>query len=363
MNIRKPFSSGLISWIALVILITTTNPNFAQGTIDPLLERLRAIQDNENASAVELKSATIIVDRILKDFPASNAAVSILLEETLEGLDFTSFAKRLDATLNAPPEQPSTTLQEVVPSGQTQPSFDSAGHLACLTEGFTAKVGVAMQLQVSVDAGGALLGLPVPLASDLSTTELRQTYLGMALAIETCAPYADWPKPATHLLNVSETGTISIPSLPAPQTPPEALSTFDTTTFTAPPDLPNFDISSAETEADLNLARLTVRDVQARLLVLGFDPNGVDGSMGRGTRSAISSWQASIGVEPSGFLNQYLLGKLNEQSQEQLSAWLQDPKNQALLNPPKKKLKKKRRVRVCKRNAIGILYDCKIRWR
>ena len=352
-----------LSYLAIAFSVSVASPILAQESVDLLLDRLRAIQDNQNPSAVELKSATIIINRIVQNFPASNAAVSILLEETYEGIDFKSFEKRLEATLNAPAEQaPATPTINVLPTVQpdTQLNTQSAAHVTCIAGSFSPQSGAAMQLGVSTDASGMLTGLPELLAPETTTPQLRVDYLGLAYAIENCAPYLGWPAPAEHVLDVSAFGALSL----AP--PPNALAALGTLTPAAPSvsqDTPGFGLTSAETEAGLELDRLAVRDLQARLLVLGFDPNGVDGSLGKGARSALSSWQASIGVDPTGFLNPLQLANLKEISQEQLSAWLQEADNATLYNPPQKARKKKRRVRVCKRNAIGVLYDCKYRWR
>jgi hypothetical protein len=92
--------------------------------------------------------------------------------------------------------------------------------------------------------------------------------------------------------------------------------------------------SSAESEAALGLDPLAVRDLQARLLVLGHDPNGIDGKIGPGTRAAVSAWQVSQGVEPTGYLSAELLGSLKRESQAALDTWLEDEANAKLHSPP-----------------------------
>jgi hypothetical protein len=345
-----------LSCLALAFSVFVANPVFAQDSVDLLLDRLRAIQANQNPSAVELKSATIIINRIVQNFPASNAAVSILLEETYEGIDFKYFEQRLAATLNAPAVQPQVTP---LTSGQV------ATHVTCIASSYAPQAGAAMQLRLSTDVSGFLTGLPELLAPETTNPQIRIDYLGLAYAIENCAPYANWPNPAKHVLDLTSIGALSVSSQPDVPAVTAALAgnavSVPEASFSRAS--PNFGITSAETESLLELDRPAVRDLQARLLVLGFDPNGVDGSLGKGARSALSSWQSSIGVEPTGFLNLPQLGNLKEISQDQLSTWLQEADNATLYNPPQKARKKKRRVRVCKRNAIGVLYDCKYRWR
>jgi peptidoglycan hydrolase-like protein with peptidoglycan-binding domain len=63
-------------------------------------------------------------------------------------------------------------------------------------------------------------------------------------------------------------------------------------------------ISKAEqVEQGLNLTRSDRRNVQRDLALLGFDPGGIDGIFGRGTRAAIADWQRDSGVRESGYLN------------------------------------------------------------
>lgn len=59
---------------------------------------------------------------------------------------------------------------------------------------------------------------------------------------------------------------------------------IDTVTSAAP--IPTvLTIGSEETEETMDLGRQAIGDIQARLLVLGHDPNGVDGKIGRGACS------------------------------------------------------------------------------
>ncbi len=92
--------------------------------------------------------------------------------------------------------------------------------------------------------------------------------------------------------------------------------------------------ADAATETALALDDLGWRDVQARLLVLGHDPNGIDGQPGRGTRQALSTWQAASGVPASGYLAADHLALLVSQSQDALDLWLQDPANKERHTPP-----------------------------
>ena len=58
------------------------------------------------------------------------------------------------------------------------------------------------------------------------------------------------------------------------------------------------------------------RRVQRTLRVLGYDPGGVDGVLGNGTRAAIRAWQASRGVEATGYLSAGDVAQLSAQVEE-----------------------------------------------
>ena len=92
--------------------------------------------------------------------------------------------------------------------------------------------------------------------------------------------------------------------------------------------------ANVDTEKALGFEKKDIRDLQARLLVSGYDPNGVDGAIGKGTRSAIRSWQASIGAVETGYMSADLLALLKESSQAGLTAWLQESTNARKYEPP-----------------------------
>lgn len=69
-----------------------------------------------------------------------------------------------------------------------------------------------------------------------------------------------------------------------------------------------------EGEDELNLDREQRRGVQAALSVLGFDPRGIDGVFGQGTRTALGAWQRAQGFEETGFLTSEQIRRLSEQA-------------------------------------------------
>ncbi|MBW6507281.1 MAG: peptidoglycan-binding protein [Rhodobacteraceae bacterium] len=64
-------------------------------------------------------------------------------------------------------------------------------------------------------------------------------------------------------------------------------------------------------EEALALSRDQRREVQRQLTLLGYDPNGIDGLFGRGTRTALTAWQRANAFEANGYLT---IAQINEMS-------------------------------------------------
>ncbi len=77
-------------------------------------------------------------------------------------------------------------------------------------------------------------------------------------------------------------------------------------------DVPDVD-PNVEAENDLNLSRIRKRKVQEFLNVLGFNPRGIDGIFGKGTRRALARWQLDRGYEETGFLTRPQLRQLRRE--------------------------------------------------
>ncbi len=58
-----------------------------------------------------------------------------------------------------------------------------------------------------------------------------------------------------------------------------------------------------ETEAALRLGRDGRRELQRNLSLLGYDPRGIDGIFGPGTRKAVRAWQRDSGFDETGYLD------------------------------------------------------------
>jgi uncharacterized caspase-like protein/peptidoglycan hydrolase-like protein with peptidoglycan-binding domain len=85
----------------------------------------------------------------------------------------------------------------------------------------------------------------------------------------------------------------------------------------------------AAAEASLGLGRDERRQVQARLMLAGHDPRGIDGVFGPGTRAALSSWQAAEGLEPTGYLDAPALARLERGTEAEYAAWAERQRREA----------------------------------
>lgn len=67
-------------------------------------------------------------------------------------------------------------------------------------------------------------------------------------------------------------------------------------------------------EAELSLNRTARQDIQRDLSILDYDPRGIDGIFGPGSRAAIRGWQQATGYEPTGFLTREQIARLSDMS-------------------------------------------------
>lgn len=73
-------------------------------------------------------------------------------------------------------------------------------------------------------------------------------------------------------------------------------------------------------EEALALSRDDRRAVQRGLSLMGFDPKGIDGVFGAGSRLAIAGWQRKNGYEATSYLTREQIVKLTEQAEERSAA-------------------------------------------
>ncbi len=82
-------------------------------------------------------------------------------------------------------------------------------------------------------------------------------------------------------------------------------------------------------EAALGLGAEERRAVQARLLVAGHDPHGIDGVFGPGTRAALSAWQMAEGIEATGYLDVEVLARLERSTEAEYAAYIDRQRREA----------------------------------
>ena len=87
---------------------------------------------------------------------------------------------------------------------------------------------------------------------------------------------------------------------PAPE--PQAATDTQAATETPQADTPPTETLAQSQQAEAALSREGRVEIQSALQWLGIYTGGLDGAFGRGTRAAISAWQETQGVEPTGVL-------------------------------------------------------------
>jgi peptidoglycan hydrolase-like protein with peptidoglycan-binding domain len=87
----------------------------------------------------------------------------------------------------------------------------------------------------------------------------------------------------------------------------------------APPAQPRF-AADESTEEELTLAKAERIDVQRRLALAGFNPNGFDGTFGPRTRGAIADFQTAWGFPATGYLESGVYADLNQRTENAYQA-------------------------------------------
>ena len=302
--------------LCLGLLIGHASPAGAQDSAKALLAKASALYNDGAETAPEtLANIRKILDRIVREHPASDIAVQILLRQSVGGLDI--------AAIEA----------EAGEVGTTSASDVAAGAQDCLADALAGRVEVPVTLTATVTDNGRIAGLPNLRAPAAVDDAARRTFLSAATAIDGCAPFEEAVRGRKIEVSLTPDGAVELGAA-------NALSAGRNAQGSVPHDAlePSQPVAPPPgTEAAmsaLDLDRAAVRDLQARLLVAGHDPNGIDGVIGPGTRGAFQAWQASQGIAANGLLNDAQLDLLKRQTDQDLASWLEDPKNAALHTPP-----------------------------
>ncbi|MCR9089619.1 MAG: peptidoglycan-binding protein [Rhodobacteraceae bacterium] len=316
---------------ALLILIMLAGPAavFAQsegGAANALfveaVRGYRAAQSLDDAAQSEaLLEVRQKLDRILAEHPESAVAERLRTEPTPAGMDLASLPD---------------------PSGRSETEGTVS---SCIASGVAAPPSRPMAVLAQIDMAGRVAGIPRLDSPTNADAEIRAGFLDLTGALDSCAPLPDRLHGQELRVALATDGSVSLSTGraaggSAETTPPDrALPQGDPAdapklTERAETGSPALRPASEADEAALGLDRQAIRDLQARLLVSGFDPNGVDGKVGRGTRAALRAWQTSVGADPTGFLNSDQQAALATQSEQALAAWRANPDNERLYLPP-----------------------------
>jgi hypothetical protein len=328
-----------------------------------------------------LRDIRDILDAITEDFPASDIAVKILFQDTIDGLDVAALDRRLlevngfvaDSEVTNPSVDTGPTNLDVetaiaddsvagenetaksdedpsIDEGTAEPAISETLNEAQIVQPvFTAArfnpslfstdvMEMAEELHYcyirgSLEGGSEKLAILFTVAdsgqldgdtkvkngADL-TGSAQRTYQNALIAIKNCGPY---PQRFSDRRYEAEFDGLGLTGL-------AFVNTVETQWAPA----------SKASFAALKLDRKAIAEIQARLDANGFDPNGVDGIMGKGSRSAVSAWQLSQRIPATGYLDMRQLEKLNEVTGAGFALWLQNAKNKAMLEkasrpPPK----------------------------
>lgn len=314
-SIAKSFCHSVSLSVGAALLSTLigasglrANEAEANGLFVDAVRTYRAAETLEDEARMEaMQQVRANIDRIFAEYPESAVANRLREEASPGGMDLAAL--------------PDAGLHKQTPE-------------ACISAAMGQVPSQPIAVIFALDREGRMEGIPRLDSPAEADAAVRQDFLSLTAAIDSCAPLNLEPGEAEVRVTLTAAGNVDLATLGGEKTPddiaPDAASPPlpALTALAAPPPA-----TEAE-EATLELDRQDIRDVQARLFVLGFDPNGIDGMVGRGTRAALSAWQDSIGVAPTGYLNASQLATLTRASEVLLSAWREDPENDRLYLPP-----------------------------
>ena len=347
-----------------------TSADSALEAAEDLVEG-RALNEIDTATLHRMRE---ILNQILDTFPESDIAVRILFQDTLGELNVAELDRLLRADLlraQSPLQPLETELSSELPETDTSDGSDAVVEMAvpliktpeppeendqiqqqnveqvasdAETSGDTNSSQVnpfdvsafpveLRQLALSLDqcytreniegehssgavafeigSNGQLVGVPLLIEGRSTGRNVRTIYLNAMIALEDCSPYPLEVSGQKLEAGFDQQTITSLSTI----TPVELL----------------WSASSRETEAEIELDRAAIAAIQARLELLGFDPNGIDGVLGNGSRAAISKWQVSNEIPESGYLDERQLTLLELASDDVFATWQLTEANQNTL--------------------------------
>lgn len=289
----------------------------------------------ETASIETLLQIRVVLDHISSEFSTSEHAVQIMFQDTISGVDIFALDQRLansdGRVVTYVGEDISDHDVGVVQDGQLVGGSSNSQNSDVQDFGRSFKSSSADIMLLSsllnscylgesadsssslgvvsffVDENGELNGIPELINSDDMEMETRRIYLNAMIALDICSPYPMIFSGRGFVVTFAKDRLIYLDVAEEPWVPS----------------------NSAMHEA-LNFDRAAIAGIQVRLSILGFDPNGIDGSFGQGSRKAISEWQVAESIPPTGYFDQRQHEKFTETSQQRFDDWLLVAENRSL---------------------------------
>lgn len=333
---------------------TTSIPPVAEATSETttvdvpvtLLDLLQQIEDRYTHSetlsgterADELATIRTLLERVADEYPASNEALSLALGDKVGSIDPVALDAELAAAETDGQEPELTAVTTTDPTLATLSVCFPQNEQPEGSDGPSARI----TIQVELDAEGKIVGMPdfvEPATPDEAARKLFQRSL---IALDSCAELKTLSLPTAIEMSLTAVGVdravlkpgVQPSEPPLPNTPPIAVE--------GPPEItlePVWAVANDTTEKALDLQRTDIVELQVRLGLLGFDPNGVDGVIGRGVRKAINDWQITRSIPPSGYLDERQITAIKTESQDAFSGWIAEGTNADILakasKPPK----------------------------
>ena len=153
-----------------------------------------------------------------------------------------------------------------------------------------------------------------------------------------------------------------LPGPPGADVPPVADSSAPAPVAVAEAPAPLWIAADESSEAMLALTRSERKDVQRRLALAGFDPNGFDGIFGPRTREAIADFQAAWGFPSTGYLDTAAHAELQARTEEAYAALASQAASEPRGAPELAPVARERRLAVndtggCARDADGRIVE------
>lgn len=297
-SLKRRFNGLFVG--ALLGATLTSFQASAQASAEEILANVQNLYSGRETSISNLRMIRDGLDRIIAEYPTSDLSVSILLQEPVGGIDIAALDQRLS--------QLSHDVTEADVYGPMQ---------ACLYRELKKPLSQVFVVELEIDGEGQILGMPqLRMPKTLDSTSRRE-FLSLVSAFDDCDPFS------SNLIGE----TIEIELNPDRELKLKFKQTSDGSIDTVEPQQvrSSGDIRPQppkEDEAALLLSRNAIREIQARLLLAGHDPRGVDGILGKGSRGAIRGFQAQQGLPETGLLSKRFLELLQSETSSSYPDWV-----------------------------------------